>query len=484
MGVKGKKEKKARKRNVANELDTVTYEQQILDNNRQLARLRSRNEELELEAEKLKDKLLQLEENKADLTSHLQRILQRKVEEAEELQERLLALEKLRKDEQKANKMKIERMEQEFKTMENNLSAEIKLAAGKLNALEDFRLARIDLMNKFEEQEKRVAEQELRHKESLYEAEKSLIIGKAKMQTELEKRLSELAASFRSASDLRLAEATQRTVRENVALRRQLETLLRHCRQLDARRQDSQENERELRLVASLHEAEARLALGKVMRLHRRTERLALEQRAKSQAIGRSLRADKYARLSEAARRESSLDRHEELRKSRLLEQNIQKSREDRLGLCREAQQACQRIARLAHVLERAKRTVQQALAKTELRQATDRHEQYEQDQEDTCTDCLSDYKEHLLHSLANIFDEYSDDTDREPKELLEVHSVPSDDIYEFGQLGLIPAMTTSVIDVLSDNSSNLGDGLLNDNSKKTNDDSVSKCCCDLLDFA
>uniref|UniRef100_A0ABD2WZN0 Cilia- and flagella-associated protein 157 n=2 Tax=Trichogramma TaxID=7490 RepID=A0ABD2WZN0_9HYME len=180
MGVKGKKEKKARKRNVANELDTVTYEQQILDNNRQLARLRSRNEELELEAEKLKDKLLQLEENKADLTSHLQRILQRKVEEAEELQERLLALEKLRKDEQKANKMKIERMEQEFKTMENNLSAEIKLAAGKLNALEDFRLARIDLMNKFEEQEKRVAEQELRHKESLYEAEKSLIIGKAK----------------------------------------------------------------------------------------------------------------------------------------------------------------------------------------------------------------------------------------------------------------------------------------------------------------
>ncbi|CAB0037438.1 unnamed protein product [Trichogramma brassicae] len=269
------------------------------------------------------------------------------------------------------------------------------------------------------------------------------------MQTELEKRLSELAASFRAASGLRLADATQRTVRENVALRRQLETLLRHCRQLDARRQDSQENERELRLVASLHEAEARLALGKVMRLHRRTERLALEQQAKSQAIGRSLRADKYARLSEAARRESSLERHEELRKSRLLEQNIQKSREDRLGLCREAQQACQRIARLAHILERAKRTVQQALAKvpspsactrtsldrpsscslrfspffsqTELRQPTDRHEQYEQDQEDACSDCLSDYKEHLLHSLANIFDEYSDDTDREPKELLEL---------------------------------------------------------------
>lgn len=56
----------------------------------------------------------------------------------------------------------------------------IKFTAGKLNALEDWRLARIDLMNKFEDQEKRMAEQEIRHKESLYEAEKKLIIGKAK----------------------------------------------------------------------------------------------------------------------------------------------------------------------------------------------------------------------------------------------------------------------------------------------------------------
>lgn len=34
----GKKEKKARKKNFVNELETVTFEQQILENNRQLAR--------------------------------------------------------------------------------------------------------------------------------------------------------------------------------------------------------------------------------------------------------------------------------------------------------------------------------------------------------------------------------------------------------------------------------------------------------------
>lgn len=52
--------------------------------------------------------------------------------------------------------------------------------AGKLNALEDWRLARLDLMNKFEVQEEQIAKQEELHKTKLYETEKSVIIAKAK----------------------------------------------------------------------------------------------------------------------------------------------------------------------------------------------------------------------------------------------------------------------------------------------------------------
>lgn len=102
--------------------------QTLILNDWKILRLRSRNEELETEAENLKERLNQLEENKADLTSHLQRVLQKKTEEAQELHERLIALEKLRKEEQQAFKKKEEGMEHEYRTMENNLTAEIKLA--------------------------------------------------------------------------------------------------------------------------------------------------------------------------------------------------------------------------------------------------------------------------------------------------------------------------------------------------------------------
>lgn len=54
-------------------------------------------------------------------------------------------------------------------------------SAGKLNALEDWRLARLDLMHKFEVQEEQIAKQEESHKTTLYETEKSVIIAKAKL---------------------------------------------------------------------------------------------------------------------------------------------------------------------------------------------------------------------------------------------------------------------------------------------------------------
>ncbi|XP_058801995.1 golgin subfamily A member 4-like [Phymastichus coffea] len=448
MKKKGKKEKKARKSKALNEFETVNYEQQILENNRQLARLRSRNEELEVEAESLKEKLAQLEENKADLTSHLERVLQKKVEEAQELQERLTALEKLRKEEQQAFDKREQTLEQEFKTMEKNLSAEIKLAAGKLSVLEDWRLARIDLMNKFEDQEKRMAEQEARHKETLYETEKKLIIGKAQMQRELEKRLTELSERFREATSLRLADATQRAVRENAALHRELNSLLRHCRQLDSQVEDYKERERTLRLQASLSETEAQLALEKVLKQSQAIEHLASEHDRMSRAIGRALRAEGVAARGRRALEEAQRGRAEARDKTRVLEQNVQVTRDTRIASGREARDQCRQLGRLAGILAEVERVVVEALqVKSEILKDAE-------EEEDAGSSSILDIKEKLLHSLLDILASYQVST---IEETTEYESEPVENLYEFGNLGLIPTYSqenvsnTDQSDVLSE---------------------------------
>ena len=91
-------------------------------------RLRSRNAELEIEMENMKQKYDQLQEDRADVVAHLKRVLSQVTLEAKELHEQLLALDEIRKEEQLAFKKKEEAMEQEFRIMESNLSAQVKLA--------------------------------------------------------------------------------------------------------------------------------------------------------------------------------------------------------------------------------------------------------------------------------------------------------------------------------------------------------------------
>jgi hypothetical protein len=84
------------------------------------------------------------------------------------------------------------------------------------------------------------------------------------MQNELENRLMELAGSFQVATSLRLADATQHAIYENISLHQELNRLLRQCRVLDTAVQGYKERERTWRLHASLYEAESRLAHEKV----------------------------------------------------------------------------------------------------------------------------------------------------------------------------------------------------------------------------
>ncbi|XP_043272429.1 cilia- and flagella-associated protein 157 isoform X1 [Venturia canescens] len=388
------KEKKAKKKSILNERETVSYEQQISDNNKQLTRLRLRNEHLEAQVDTLKNKLKELEEDRSDVVAHLRRILQQRTEEAHELNDRLLAMEELRKDEQVAFKKKEDAMQLEYNTMETNLSAEVKLAAGKLSSLEDWRLARTDLMRKFEIQEEQMAEQEKRHKETLYKAEKSLVIGKAKMQKEMEERLNALAQNFRQATNLRIADATHRAVRENITLNLELDAMYKVCEELDVKMKEHSEKERNLRIHSSLFQSEARIAMNKLLVQNRLIDHLAEDHYSMSLLHGKICREKAHKATKDQIVRtlfDKSVDT--QLR-GRVLEQNIEIVKKKTEDMLKEWKENRWRVKKLAELLDTAKCYVD----------GIDQHLDIVGEEDTVGTSCCS-YFENELHVLMKILE-------------------------------------------------------------------------------
>ncbi|KYN30519.1 hypothetical protein ALC56_15215 [Trachymyrmex septentrionalis] len=395
---RGDKEKKAKKK-FLNEQETVSYEQQILDNNRQLSRLRSRNEELEIEAKNLTKKYEQLKEDRSDVVAHLKRELEARIEETRELNERLSAMEELRKQEQAEYKKKENAMEQEYRTMENTLSAEVKLAAGKLNALEDWRLARLDLMRKFEIQEEEMAKQEEVHKTTLYETEKSVIVAKAKMQKEMEERLRQLAREFKEATNIRIADMMHNTVRRNIALNHELNSMLIVCQDLETKSAECKETDRALRLQCELLKGEAKIAQEDAIRYRRAMHDLVQEHIDMLSEYGRIQRENMRLGNYEQIMSEYKARCTESEKKMKVLEQQLQETKKAREEVLIEVQNKCEEFDNLNKILNETKQCILEALELQEHICTSD-----------TCTSCYADQKHKIIYSLQNILEKHTSD--------------------------------------------------------------------------
>lgn len=77
----------------------------------------------------------------------------------------------------------------------------------------------------------------------------------------MEERLNTLAMSLRKATNMRVADAIHRAIRENVTLNRELDMLERTCRELEVTSKDSKEAERILSLQCKLLERESEVTL-------------------------------------------------------------------------------------------------------------------------------------------------------------------------------------------------------------------------------
>ena len=98
----------------------------------------------------------QLREDKADVVAYLKRMLQQRLDQIQELGARLEGLEQRHASDARRYEATLAGMEAEAARAKEQLVSENMVLAKKLDALEEFRIQREQLMAKFEEQEKGV----------------------------------------------------------------------------------------------------------------------------------------------------------------------------------------------------------------------------------------------------------------------------------------------------------------------------------------
>lgn len=301
MAVKKKKEKKAPKENKdqLSAVDKTFYELTINDLNNKLSHLRSHNAKLEERNAELETNMVQMEEDRSDVTAYLNRTLNTQANNIKDFEEKLTQLARVRAEETERFQAKLQDWQNKFKTMHDQLTSEIKLLTGKLNSLEEFRIQKDELMAKFDQQENDLKEQNQRHKETLYELERKQILDKDRLKIEVENRLLQLSNEFAKSNEIRISAHVQRMVRENIALNNELDRLVVTTERLMADNKRIGEHNNEQRLYTEcVLEENARLVDVCKKRL-RIIDKLTAEcERIKEQSQSRG-EADKHRQMAE-----------------------------------------------------------------------------------------------------------------------------------------------------------------------------------------
>lgn len=117
-----------------------------------------------------------LREDKADVVAYLKRTLQQRTDQIAELQARLEGLQQVHQTDGRNYEHRLKVLDQEFAKTKEQLASENMVLNKKLDALEEFRIQREQLMSRFEEQEAKYETQKSEYEEQLYELEKKHII--------------------------------------------------------------------------------------------------------------------------------------------------------------------------------------------------------------------------------------------------------------------------------------------------------------------
>ena len=182
------------------------------------------------------------------------------------------------------------------------------------------------------------------------------------MQNDLERRLSELARVFREATNLRLGDATRRALRENTAQAREISELLKLCRTLDEELQNNQEELITQQLESSLYEAQNQLVLEKLNKFSEKTKNLSNQYSSIMERTGIAMRGEKFTDRTKQAMEEKERIITKFERNTRILQQNIQVTKDRKERFAQEARDNSVELEKLYSLINDIEDCVREAL--------------------------------------------------------------------------------------------------------------------------
>uniref|UniRef100_A0A4W3GLQ8 Cilia- and flagella-associated protein 157 n=1 Tax=Callorhinchus milii TaxID=7868 RepID=A0A4W3GLQ8_CALMI len=168
------------------------------------------------------DSLTRLSKEMEDIISFLKKCLDQRADEIADLNDKLVALDQAKEVEKDAYETQLSHLRHECQDAKDQLTTENIALAGKLAAVEEFRLQKEQLMANFATLEEELKKMDHDHKGTIYDLERRAVIDKDRLKKEMISRLNTVATEFRRVSKTQMSQTTKRTIRENVSISIQL----------------------------------------------------------------------------------------------------------------------------------------------------------------------------------------------------------------------------------------------------------------------
>ncbi|XP_049820291.1 cilia- and flagella-associated protein 157-like [Aethina tumida] len=223
--------KKGKKKYVApitiiTEVERKFYELHIEDLRKRIERQELLLIELEEKKSECKLNIEEIDGKNLEIIKGLQVSLSEKHAELNDVQQAIVNLNKSTDDKTQQYEDKIEAMDREYDETQAKLTSQNKLLTGSLNNLEEFRNVQQELLEKYDERQKSIDEEEHRHELAKKDILEKFEIMKDKLTNDMENRLLQLSSDFQTHAMIKMPATVYRMTRENTVIKNFMDILL------------------------------------------------------------------------------------------------------------------------------------------------------------------------------------------------------------------------------------------------------------------